>query len=182
MHPEYQNWIVSHGDRAGARLVSSAGAGQFHPHSTPAGRGCSTPSYKMRQSSWQILKKKELSHTEWVLSLRLKLSLPEETASECSETRSMYIHFHRYVHCTSLSVTPSDLLQLVPLVLQLHGSHMLSLERQEKPTITSSSLPMWMAPDHENDSSKEVAETQCSRRYGHFKVRKYLITGPWRRL
>ena len=51
-------------------------------------------------------KKKELSHTEWVLSLRLKLSLHEETASECSETRSMYIHFHRYVHYRSLSVTP----------------------------------------------------------------------------
>jgi len=50
--------------------------------------------------------KTELSHTEWVLSLRLKLSLHEETASECSETRSMYIRFHRYVHYRSLSVTP----------------------------------------------------------------------------
>ena len=68
MHPEYQNWIVSHGDRAGARLVSSAGAGQAHPHLTPAGRGCSTPSYKMRQSSWQIFKKKNcLTQNEsWV--------------------------------------------------------------------------------------------------------------------
>jgi len=47
------------GDRAGAQLASSAGAGQAHPRSMPAGRGCSTPSYKMRQSSWQISKKKK---------------------------------------------------------------------------------------------------------------------------
>jgi len=47
------------GDRAGAQLASSAGAGQAHPRSMLAGRGCSTPSYKMRQSSWQISKKEE---------------------------------------------------------------------------------------------------------------------------
>jgi len=46
------------GDRAGAQLASSAGAGQAHPRSMLAGHGCSTP-YKMRQSSWQISKKKE---------------------------------------------------------------------------------------------------------------------------
>jgi len=79
-------------------------------------------------------------------SLRLKLSLPEEV-------KRLHIHLGRYDHYRSLTITLPDLLQLVALgeFLQLHRSQQ-SREWQEKLTTAITSLPMWTAPDDENDS------------------------------
>ena len=80
-------------------------------------------------------------------SLRLKLSLPEEG-------KRLHIHLGRNGHYRSLTITFPDLLQLVALgeFLQLLHRSQQSREWQEKLTTAITSLPMWTAPDDENDS------------------------------